>query len=523
MSKELYSVDPLAVSEAVEAIRNGTATSQEEDSLPIIGSADRKEVIDAAEVDLDFLAQLVLTEIYSYGYPPLLKAAWQMICNAATATKGKPKYALGIPRGFSKTVWLKLYVLWLILYSDRKFIVVVCNTATHAENFLADVATMLNHPNIKNIFGDWTAHTEKVRQDFKKFSFRGRTVMLAGLGNDSSVRGLNADFVRPDIVVMDDLQSRDEAQNPEVAKELFIWMLGTLMKACHPQKCVFIFVGNMYPFEGSILRKLKAMPEWISYIAAAINADGQSIWPEHRTVEDLLEELANDTAAGHPEIFYAEVMNDEEAGTVSGIDLSAIPILPEQLDKIFAQGGFIVIDPSLAKKKSDDTGIGAVLVYDGIPVLREVISKKLDPGQTIQEATKLAMKYHMQLIIVEAVAYQESLLYWFEKIYDQLGITGITVATISPEGMTKNSRILAMFKQLISGKIMLHRDVRSQVFYQISQYNPLKTNNKDELLDICAYMYKILEMYPHDIPLLIDVSAHDTVEATHTSDLQLAF
>jgi hypothetical protein len=488
------------------------------------------EISDAAQESLDFLASLILTDIYQYGYPPLFHAMWQLLCTTAKEEVGKPKYALGIPRGFSKTVVLKLYCVWLILFSTRRFILVICNTATLAENFLADVIDMLEAPNIVATFGHWGAAVTKDNAALKKFSFRGRNITLAALGSGSSLRGLNIKFVRPDVVIMDDMQNRDEAANPEVAKELLVWMLGTLMKACDPHRCVFIFVGNMYPFEGSILRKLKASSEWLSFITGAILADGNSLWPEHRSLDDLLQELQSDTEMGHPEIFFSEVMNDEDSGTVSGFDVSKIPDYPRYLDSVQAQGGFIIIDPSLGKKKGDDLGIGAILIYDGVPVLREVISEKMDPGATIQRATLLAVKYHMQLIVVEGGAYQASLIFWFNHVYQQLGITGINVGEITTGGMQKNSRIRDGLKMLLpqgmekKPKLLLHKDVRSAVIYQITQWNPLKANNKDELLDIIAYIYKVIELHEHWLPLLIsDVMATEMPAAETAESLPLSW
>jgi hypothetical protein len=491
-------------------------------------SSDRASLTEACRTQLDFLAALILTDIYEYGYPPILQAVWQLITAEAGAKKGKPRYALGIPRGFSKTVLLKLYVVWLILFSDRRFILVVCNTAKLAENFLADVKDMLENRNIVNIFGHWYAAGEQDTLAFKKFSFRGRDITLAGLGAGSSLRGLNLKFVRPDVVIMDDMQNRDEAKNPEIAKELLVWMVGTLMKACHPHRCIFMFVGNMYPFEGSILRKLKASSEWISFITGAINSAGESIWPEHRSLEDLLAELQSDTDMGHPEVFFSEVMNDEHSGTVSGIDTSRIPDLPAHLQDSAAQGGCIIIDPSLGKKGKggDDLGIGAFLIYDGIPVYREVLSKKLDPGECIQQATFMAVKYNMQLIICEGGAYQATLIYWFNFVYQQLGVTGISVGEITTGGMQKNARISAALKLLLAGKIYLHPDVRPAFIYQVSQWDPLKTQNTDEILDLMAYIYKAIELYPDKLPLLISdgVDAKmDLPEATHGAAMALPF
>jgi hypothetical protein len=525
-----YSDEELAYLEKLAAIAGipenpADRAAAVEEAVSILDvTSDREGLTNAARQNLDFLAALILTDIYEYGYPPLFHAIWQLITTEALQPKGKPKYALGIPRGFSKTVVLKLYVTWLILFSDRRFILVVCNTAKLAENFLSDVTDMLNNVNIRNIFGAWNANCEQDTLAFKKFSFRNRNIVLAALGAGSSLRGLNLKFVRPDCVIMDDMQNRDEASNPEVAKQLLIWMLGTLMKACHPHRCIFIFVGNMYPFEGSILRKLKHSAEWLSFITGAILADGNSLWPEHRSLEDLLAELQSDTDMGHPEIFFSEVMNDEDSGTVSGIDVSKIPECPAHLDAVTAQGGCIIIDPSLGKKKGDDLGIGAFLIYDGKPVMREVISKKLDPGQTIQQATFMAVKYSMQLIICEGGAYQATLIFWFNQVYAQLGVTGIHVGEITTGGMQKNARIQAGLKQVLSGEILLHQSVRSAVIYQISQWNPLKANNKDEILDLIAYIYKAIELFPDWMPLLISDGFEDNMpEASHTDSLALPF
>jgi len=488
-------------------------------------AAERVDTIAACKGSLDFLAAFILTELYEYGYPPILKAMWEIICGSALKNKGKDRFALGIPRGFSKTIMLKLYVVWAILFTDKKFILIVCATEGHATNFLSDVADMLDHPNIKMLFGDWRAAISKDTGALKVFSFRGRDIILAGLGQGGSPRGFNIKYVRPDLIVMDDIQKREDAPNSEMAQELMVWMLGTLMKACHPRNCTFIFVGNMYPYEGCVLRKLKHSKEWLSLITGAITADMESIWPEHRSIDDLLQELAVDTEQGHPEVFFSEVMNDEEAGTVSGIDVSKIPDCPAHLDVGSAQGGCVIIDPSLGKKKSDDVALGAILYFDGLPVLRELSVGKYDPGKTIQVATFMAIKYGMRLIVCEAVGYQETLVYWFNVTFQQIGVKGIEVRTISPEGMQKNARIRDMLKLLLSGKMLMHRDVRSAAIYQITQWNPLKTNNKDDILDVMAYAPKVLNLYPTE--LLLDVvdetPGEGWPEASFSDTLQIDF
>ncbi len=485
----------------------------------------RDSAIAAAKEDLNFFAAISIPEIFKFAYPKEFIAIWQILQVAIRRIKGKDFLAIGIPRGFGKTLLLKLYVCYIILFTDRRFILVVCNTQALAENFLSDVVDIMSSLNIVALFGDWRLSLEKDTLNQKKFSFRGRPIVIAALGAGSSLRGLNIKFVRPDVIVMDDMQSREQAESIVEATKTLTWMIGTLLKAASPERCLYIFVGNMYPFEGSILKKLKYNPAWVSFICGAILEDGESIWPALKTVDDLLLELENDTSLGHPEIFYSEVMNDEEAGTRSGIDISRIVGLRSDQLPDWHSAGCIIVDPSGKSKKSDDTAIGVMLQYDDKPILKQLVVAKMDPKETVRTALTLALKFNLAAIIVEAVAYQATLIFWFEHFIAQLGITGIEVLPIYPGHASKSLRIQAMLKQLISGDILLHEDARSQVTYQITHYNPLKpTSNKDDILDILAYFYPIMKQYPYKIMRLYAMDADEAAtEASFTDTLALPF
>jgi hypothetical protein len=76
--------------------------------------------------------------------------------------------------------------------------------------------------------------------------------------------------------------------------------------------------------------------------------------------------------------------------------------------------GCVIIDPSGKSKKSDDTVLGVMLMYDEKPVLRELKLGKLTPQDTVRESITLALRYGLRAIVVEGVAYQSSLKYWIE-------------------------------------------------------------------------------------------------------------
>lgn len=489
--------------------------------------ADRDEVITRSKTDLNFFAAVCLPEVYAFPFPPIFLAIWQMLLDDINKTTGQSRLCIGLPRGFGKTILLKLYVIFLVLFSDRKFIVVICNTATLAENFLADVADVLSSPNIIRIFGDWRIGSEVDNKGLKKFTFKGRPVTLAALGSGSSLRGLNIKYVRPDAIIMDDMQSREEAESEEIARQSLVWMLGTLLKANNKARCQSIFVGNMYPFEGSILKKLKTNPGWVSFICGAILEDGESIWPELRSVEDILDELENDTSMGHPEIFFSEVMNDEEAGSRAGIDISRITYFSEDSATdglpLEAEAGFVIIDPSVGKKKNDAVAIGVVQIFSGMPVLWDLKVDAFNPKQQIEESLAFAVKYRLQAVLVESVAYQATLVFWMREAQQRYGLTGLNIFEIYPGVNQKTSRILNMFKMLVSPQrqLALHPRVKARVIYQITHFNPLRAKNTDDILDLLAYTYPAINQFGAALSKPFEVT-HST-EPSYTEDFEIPF
>lgn len=489
-------------------------------------SLDRGAAVDRCRIDMNFLAAVGLPEVCTLLFPRIFIAIWQLLTQASQKEKGQDKLCIGLPRGFAKTLVLKLFVVYCVLFTKRRFILIICNTATLAENFLADVSDLLGSRGILMLFGDWRLNMEKDTQPLKKFIFCGRPITIAALGSNSSLRGLQLKYERPDVMIMDDMQSKEQAASATESDSLLQWMLGTLMKANNKRRCLFIFVGNMYPYEGSIIKKLKTSDVWVSFIFGAILEDGESIWPELRSVEDLLEELHNDESMGHPEIFYAEVMNDDVAGTRAGVDISQFNSdyeVPEGQEETW-EGGFVIIDPSLGKKKSDDIVIGVVLIKDGTPVLRELAVGKFTPKQCVDTTIKFALKWQLLAIVVEAVAYQGTLGFWINEKKVELGLTPLRVLEVNPEGEQKNSRIIEGLKYLISRlhpRILLHKTVRAQVQHQTIYWDPLRKQNKDDILDVIAYIWKVMKKHRH--ALLTWVYQVNAVESSFSDTLQIEF
>lgn len=456
------------------------------------------QVTALAKQDLDFLAALALPETYKYAFPPLYQQMWVWMCGEIDKGRSFAQLAIGLPRGFAKTLLIKLFILYTILFTKRQFILIISENEDKSKSIIADVSDMLNEPNIKAAFGDWQLGAESNTQVKKVFGFRGRSIILKGVGAGTGIRGITEKNRRPDLMIFDDIQSREDAESPVLSAALEKWMYATAMKAKSPEGCLFVFIANMYPTAGSLLKRMKSNHNWVKFIVGGITETGESLWEELQPLEQLLKEFQNDLAAGHPEIFYAEVLNDENAAVNNLVDLTTVPDYKFQEHDI-PQGRYIIIDPSNDKLGSDLTSIGYFEVWDGYPACRKIIEGRFSPADTIREAIQLALEKRVAIVAIESNAYQASLNYWFEFICQQMGISGITPVEVYSGSMSKNARILSMFKMLPKGEIILHPDVRPAVYLQIGQFQPLKRDNNDGILDLLCYAPKVLELYGIEI------------------------
>lgn len=458
-----------------------------------------EDSVEIAKTEMDFFAAIAAPEVYTLAFPPIFLVIWQMLTTAVLKTeRAFDKFAIGLPRGFGKSNVIRLLVLYAILFSQKRYILIVCAAQNLAINILSDVFDMLEEPNVISMFGRWDIAVEKDTQDMKVFTFRNRSIIIQAAGAEQAIRGTNRKQDRPDLIIFDDAQTKENAESPTLAMKFRAWVYGTALKLKSPFGCTSIYVGNMYPNmkddKGKftcLLRNLKDDTSWISYIVGGILQNGESLWEELQPVHQLLDELQLDTDAGHPEIFMSEVMNDPDCQVNNMVDLTKVPQVPEEFTGD-PEGSFIILDPATSKKKSDDQASVYYEIFDGKSVATDLMITKLAASQLVESVITWALEKRCPLICIEDVAFQYELVGLFESRLQQLGVSDIKIRTVMPRGVRKNKRISEMFKRLLAGDLYLHSNIRAQVFFQIASFNPLKEDNKDDILDDLAYETQVM-------------------------------
>lgn len=461
-----------------------------------------EEVISGMQEEVDIFASVLIPETYTLPFPPILRSFWYALVDQISSTSNRfPKSAIGIPRGHAKSTVIKLFICYCILFTDRKFIAVICAKASLAENILMDVMDMLSSPNVQTLFGRWDLQVKRDRTDSKIFHFRGRQIVLAAIGASGSFRGMNLGNERPDMMIFDDAQSKDCAESMAEADAFISWFTATAMKAKSPTRCAYIYVGNMYKelplsyddagniaVRGCLLHNLHLDPAWTSYISGAILADGTCLWPELHSLETLLEELAGDTRLGKEDEWFAEVQNDPTFKKHLHFDIGKVPIVAPEIHQTGSpHSAYMILDPSLGKKKSDDQAVGIFRIYDEIPILEEIHVFKQDIKLLTKELIDLAVDKGIPVIFTEDYGMQSLVNTWFNHWIDSYQLEGLTVRGINRGKLSKTQAVLDYMRALMAGSQLLAPAARSKVLDQASNFDVTRTDNKDDILDVGYY------------------------------------
>ena len=495
--------------------------------------------------DLNFLSKFLLGDVFKYDWPPLIVAVWSLLIQSVASLQdyaGEANLAIGIPRGFAKSTLMKIFCCYCLMFTRHTFILVIGNVDANAANIIKDIQSMLDADHAVRYFGSPKDDVHVDRQDFKHFIYQGKSCIMKAKGGRTSVRGINVDHRRPDVILMDDVQDEENAKSEIESEALSTWIVGTLLPTVSHNGAINLFVGNTYDHDGSILKKLVRDPEWVSLTLAAILDDGTSLWPQLHPVVKLLSSYRSACRLGHERSWLAQYMNALDSEQNDSFDAAA---MVSNYDKRFgysphidlmsmATARYIIIDPASTKKNADDHAITVNYVVDDTPIVRKVVNGVMNPMEAITNAIVLALQYGATYIFVEDVAYQDTLLWWFRKIIEedtqipQQMKNQLKVLPCSPARGNKNTRILHMFKQITHGGILIHPDAQPKVKAEGIAFDKMKTNNTDNVIDACHYalpVYVANRHSLHDAAYEYDIAAskynHEIALASHSRNQPL--
>lgn len=465
------------------------------------------EAYELGKIDFNFFSALILPDVCTAPWPDLYVIMWRIVTTRNKEDVGEIlRFALGLPRGFAKTTFVKLLLCWLIAYDQAKYILIVAANEDLATNILSDIDLMLSEPQVEQVYGAWHGNKSTDNNKEKVCNYHGRRVILYAIGSMSGVRGINKDNHRPDFILCDDMQTKENDESATERMKLLKWFTMTLLKCIATRgDRVMAYLGNMYS-EECILYKLKGMKEWTSIITGAILADGNSLWPEVHSLESIIKSFHHDEQLGLAGDWFAEIMNDPQAAHDK--------LLKGELHSINIEGmepsaSFLTIDPAGYRQSSDDNVITNYQIFGGDLTICKMQGGNWNPKQLIETAIIMAIQYKCNMIGVETVAYQQTLAYWLEFWLKEMGLEQrIRVVELKPHGRHKETRIREFCGECtgvrqeggkwVEGEptiLFADEEAKTTVAWYANKYKIGVKDNKDDWLDAPAYGLDVRREY----------------------------
>lgn len=471
----------------------------------LIRGMTQQEVIDTCMTDLNFMAKFFLPTVCKDDFPELIDSVWRLWIDGASKLvryRGEFKTATAIPRGYAKTTLIKLFIIWLILFTPHTFIAIISSTDANAESIATDVVDMLGQSHVRAVFGNWDSDVRRNSKEERSFRFMGKTIVLKPKGAMTSVRGLNIFNKRLDVIVMDDVETAEVAASAAESAKLIEWVFSTLIPAISAEGGLVMFVGNVYPYPTSLLHIIKKMSSWTKLILGAILSDGSALWENLHSRQKTIQSYLDAISQGTVRAWLAQYMNAVEDETLNQADLTAIARYGQEADHRLAGSKptlqYLIVDPATDKKDADDTCILHVQVFSNVIVCRRAVLRVLSPKETIRLAIQLATDNGVPAIFIEDVNYQYTLGGWMKEALEILGISDmISVMYVAPKRTSKNSRINASFKELNAAEVLIHPDLYPRYRAEAKVFDPNKKDNRDNLLDTVHYASIIYDTYKH--------------------------
>lgn len=437
-------------------------------------------------------------------------AGFRLMVSDETEDPNNARIAIAWPRDHAKTTLAKVATVYRLVYGLSRFPLYLSNTSPVAAAASRDIIDFLTSDRIQSVYGDVTLEIDtrakgQFQGTIRDFdgSVRNKFIILS-LGAGQQVRGTNRSNRRPDYLIVDDLESAEEAETNKLGYEqLKTWFYGTLRKALATGNNKIVQIGN-YVTAKSILGDHIASPYWISVRLSAFNAKGQPLWPQRWTIEALRIDFLEYLHAKRIHVWLAEMLNLPFSDSAAGIKPDnlrlAAPISPGD-PRILLR--CITCDPAISTniKRADSCVIAVhVLVRDHSAQapywqLAEISSEKgRGPYATYNDMVALALKWHVRAIGIESEAYQEALIHIAEHEAARAGYWHFKFCKLTTMKRSKASRIIAWSEALNSDLYRLSHN-HLGILTQLLQYDVHSDTNVDDEIDCCAYILHMIKNF----------------------------
>lgn len=299
------------------------------------------------------------------------------------------------PRAAAKsTIWFLVVPLWASAHGHRKFIAAFADSADQAHRHLSTFKLEIeNNKLLQQDFPDLCTPARRPKgttvADTQSMYVSKSGFVFAAKGIDSANLGMKVGNLRPDHIILDDIEGTEGKYTPTMKEH----RLDALQAGILPLNIfASVTMAGTVSIPGCIIDDIAAKqrgeeyPDWVDdegfvprfYPAIITNEDGteRSLWPEKWSMDYLLKHR-------HERKFQSQMMNNPMAADSAfwrGEDFKYRDDLP-------LTGQLLSIDPAVTSKAKSDYTALAVIGYsrsNDACVVRDAWQLRIPPGEPLR-------------------------------------------------------------------------------------------------------------------------------------------
>lgn len=270
----------------------------------------------------------------------------------------------------------------------------------------------------------------------------GNRFVVKSYGGKSGIRGTKEMGIRPQMAIMDDLVSDDDARSPTVLEAIKDTVHKAIEYALHPTRYKKIWLGT--PFNtNDPLYEAVASGVWQANVFPVCERfpctreEFRGAWEDRFDYDYVLQKYQGALAIGKVNTFYQElmlqIMSDEDKlvsdGDIQWYNLSHL------LDKKSNFNFYITTDFATSEKESADFSFISVWAvnHKGYYFWVDGICERQTMDKNLDDLFRLVTKYHPQSVGIEITGQQAGFIPWIQKEMFERNVF-FTLASNSKDG-----------------------------------------------------------------------------------------
>jgi len=422
----------------------------------------------------------------SFGIPDFQK---EIIDSLNRLGKEYSQLCIVAPRGFSKsTVISKLFSIHRTIYKIKRFIVLISENFDIANSYLEFIKKEFEtNQMLHQDFGTLRIATNRqVSQKWKTGDIiTSNGVSLSARGFGQRIRGMTSLGFRPDLIIIDDPESKNNTVTKEqMIKNLRKTLNAEILPAIKVAGKVIgdvVITGN-YIKPGCMVHKISRNPEWKRIMFSALDKNGKSIWEDKIPTAYLEAKRTSFEAVGDYETFWLEYQNDPKRASSKHFDPDEYKfwigdhyskevnyLILEMVGKYFPNSDIIdwqkkqnvkvpcryfgAVDVAISEEKAADYNAFSTKAMDSGGNSYDIehnVMKTSRPSDIIDKIIELDETYNYDEFAIETNSFQICIARSLEEVCDRRNLKDLSQKVVESKHYTeKIGRILGTIQPLM--------------------------------------------------------------------------